>query len=109
MAINIKLSGVGTYLPGDPIDFDEINHYLGEFQEAPKKIKNWAGRVQPIIKEMLGINQCYYAFDNETRTFTDDNLTMSVKAAKKENIRMHLLSPPVWQVPVLFRNFIIRV
>ncbi len=32
---------------------------------------------------MLGINHCYYAFDNETRTFTDDNLTMSVKAAKK--------------------------
>lgn len=83
MAINVKLSGVGTYLPGNPIDFDEINHYLGEFQEAPKKIKNWAGRVQPIIKEMLGINHCYYAFDNETRTFTDDNLTMSVKAAKK--------------------------
>lgn len=83
MAINVKLSGVGTYLPGNPIDFDEINHYLGEFHEAPQKIKNWAGRVQPIIKEMLGINHCYYAFDNQTRTFTDDNLTMSVKAAKK--------------------------
>jgi len=65
------------------VSFDEINDYLGEFPHASQKIQKWTKRVQPIIKEMLGISHCHYAFDKETRTFFDDNLTLSVKAATK--------------------------
>lgn len=83
MSKYIRMAGVGSYLPGEPISFNKINEYLGNFEDAPKKIQSWANRVQPMMKEMLGINYCYYAFDNKTRTFTDDNLTMSVEASKK--------------------------
>lgn len=83
MSKHIRMAGVGSYLPGEPIPFDKINEYLGNFEKTPKKIQSWVNRVQPMMKEMLGINYCYYAFDNKTRTFTDDNLTMSVEASKK--------------------------
>lgn len=83
MKKNIKMLGVSSYLPGEPIKFDDINNYLGNFQLGSKKLQKWADKIQPLMKEMLGINYCYYAFDNKTRKFTDDNLTMSVKASKK--------------------------
>lgn len=79
----VKLLATSSYLPGQPIKFDDINEYLGPFTNAPKKIKQWTERIQPIMKEMLGIEYCYYAFDNKTRTFPEDNLTLSVKAAEK--------------------------
>lgn len=78
----VKMASVSSYLPGEPIPFDNINNYLGDFQLASSKLQKWANRVQPMMKEMLGFKYCYYAFDNKTRTFVDDNLTMSVKAAK---------------------------
>lgn len=83
MSIYVKMASVSSYLPGKPIVFDEINNYLGNFALASKKLQKWADRVQPMMKEMLGIKYCYYAFDNVTRTFTDDNLSLSVKVAKK--------------------------
>lgn len=83
MGICVKMAGVSSYLPGEPVEFDQINNYLGNFPLVSKKLQNWTERVQPMMKEMLGFKYCYYAFDNVTRTFTDDNLTLSVKAAKK--------------------------
>ncbi len=83
MGKNVKLLGTSTYLPGDPIKFDDINDYLGPFTNAPTKIQKWVKRTQPIMKEMLGIEYCHYAFNNKTRSFDEDNLSMSVKAAKK--------------------------
>ncbi len=77
----VRMESVASYLPGEPVAFDGINNYLGEFKLSPK-LSKWADRVQPVMKEILGFNYCYYAFDAETREFTDDNLTMSVKAAK---------------------------
>lgn len=76
------MAGVSSYLPGEPIPFDEINNYLGNFEIGSKKLQKWADRIQPIMKEMLGIQYCHYAFDNKTRKFTEDNLTLSVKAAQ---------------------------
>lgn len=78
----VKLVGISSYFPGKPIAFDDINDYLGEIKDAPKNIKRWTKSMQPILKEMLGVEHCYYAFNGETRKFDDDNLSMSVKAAK---------------------------
>ena len=77
------MSGIGSVLPGEPVPFEEINQYLGNFQNAPAKLMKWVERMQPVIHEMLGIEYCHYAFDKESREFTDDNLTLSVKAAQK--------------------------
>ena len=80
---HIRMSGIGSDLPGEPVPFEEINQYLGNFQNAPAKLMKWVERMQPVIHEMLGIEYCHYAFDKESREFTDDNLTLSVKAAQK--------------------------
>ncbi len=77
----VKMISVASYLPGNPVPFDEINNYMGELKLS-KKLEKWTQRVQPIMKEILGFQYCYYAFDKETHNFTDTNLTMAVKAAK---------------------------
>lgn len=81
MSKYVKMKSVACYLPGEPIRFDNINNYLGDFPLSDK-LDLWTKRVQPIMEEILGFKYCYYAFDNKTRTFTDDNLTMAVKASR---------------------------
>ncbi|MCK4259550.1 MAG: 3-oxoacyl-ACP synthase III family protein [Halanaerobiales bacterium] len=82
MEKNVMLRGTSAYLPGEPIKFEEINDYLGKFTNAPEKIMKWIDRIQPIMQEMLGVDYCHYAFNNKTRTFDEDNLSLSVKAGK---------------------------
>ncbi len=78
---NIKIAGTGSYLPGGPVPFNEKDNYLGELNEAPQKIKNWLERIKPVMKELLDIEYYYYAIDPVSREFSDDNITMSVKAS----------------------------
>ncbi len=79
----VKLIGAGSYLPGNPITIDEVDQYLGDLTEAPQKIQKWLHRMKDLMKEMLEVDYYHYAIDKETGEFTDDNITMSVKAAKK--------------------------
>ncbi len=81
--IYVKLTGTGSYLPGNPITIDEVDNYLGELTEAPKKIQKWLHRMKNLMKEMLEVDYYHFAINPETREFTDDNITMSVKAAKQ--------------------------
>lgn len=81
--IHVKLIGTGSYLPGKPITIDEVEHYLGELSEAPRKIQKWLLRMKDLMKEMLEVEFYHYAIDPETGEFTEDNITMSVKAAKR--------------------------
>jgi 3-oxoacyl-[acyl-carrier-protein] synthase III len=79
----VKLAGTGSFLPGKPIPMEEIDHYLGEMPEAPPKVRRWLERIRPLMKEMLDIEYYHFAIDPVTRQFTEDNITMSVKAAKQ--------------------------
>ena len=78
----VKLSGTGSFLPGDPISMEDIVRYLGEVPDAPVRVRRWLERIQPLMKEMLDIEYYHFAIDPATRRFTEDNITMSVKAAK---------------------------
>jgi len=78
----VKISGTSSYLPGKPVPFEEINDHLGELVNAPEKVKKWAEKTQLLMKEMLGVDYCHYALNRETRKFDEDNLSLSVKAAK---------------------------
>ncbi len=80
---HIKLTGTGSYLPGKPIAIEEVDYYLGELTKAPKKLQKWLIRMKDLMKEMLEVEYYHFAIDPETREFTDDNITMSVKAAQK--------------------------
>ena len=79
----MRITGTGSYLPGKPISIDEVDYFLGELTEAPKKINAWLQRMKSMMKEMLEVENYYYAIDPITREFTEDNITMSVKAAEK--------------------------
>jgi len=81
--IYAKLIGAGSFLTGKPIPIEEVDHYLGELTEAPKKLQKWLVRMKELMKEMLEVDYYHFAIDPNTREFTDDNKSMSVKAAKK--------------------------
>lgn len=79
----VKVAGTGSYLPGDPIPFEEIEDYLGEITNAPKKVMRWLQRIKPLMKEMLNIDYVHYALDPKTKERTEDHVTMSVKSAMR--------------------------
>jgi 3-oxoacyl-[acyl-carrier-protein] synthase III len=77
----VKLIGTGSFLPGKPITINEVDKYLGELTEAPQKIQKWLKRMKSLMSEMLEVDHYHFAIDPETREFTENNITMSVKAA----------------------------
>ncbi len=81
-ARHVRVTGSGSFLPGTPVPFDDIDRYLGEITEAPAPVMKWMRRIRPLMKEMLDISHYYYAIDPDTRDFFEDNVTMSVKAAR---------------------------
>lgn len=78
----VRIAGTGSYLPGKALSIDEAEQVLGELDEAPEKIRAWMKRLKLLMKELLEIEKYHYAIDPETREFTDDNITMAVKAAQ---------------------------
>ena len=81
--ISVRIIGTGSYLPGSPLTIDEVDRVLGDLDEAPKKIRDWLRRMKPLMKELLEVERYHYAIDPVTREFTEDNISMSVKAAQK--------------------------
>jgi 3-oxoacyl-[acyl-carrier-protein] synthase III len=78
----VYISGIGSYSPGDPVPFDQIEYVLGKITDAPSKLLKRIDRLRPVMKEMLGIEYSYYALDPETRQSTETNVSMSVKSAE---------------------------
>jgi len=79
----VKITGTGTFLPGERIPLDGVDYYLGELDEAPSKIRKWLKMSKGLMGQMLEVEYYHFAIDPETREFTEDNITMSVKAAQK--------------------------
>ncbi|MEZ5195766.1 MAG: hypothetical protein R2764_05035 [Bacteroidales bacterium] len=67
----------------EKISIDEVDRYLGPLDQAPVKIQKWLQRMKILMKEMLEVDHYHFAIDPETREFTDDNISMSLKAAKR--------------------------
>jgi 3-oxoacyl-[acyl-carrier-protein] synthase III len=80
---DVRVTGTGSFLPGPPVSIDEVDHLLGELNEARQKIQDWLKRMRFLMKEMLEVEWYHYAIDPVTREFTEDNITMSVKAASR--------------------------
>ena len=78
----VYVTGSGSYLPGPRVAFDDIEQVLGRLTQAPPRLQRWIEQTTPIMKQLLGIEFYHYAIDRTTRAFTDDNVTMSAKAAR---------------------------
>ncbi|MEI7983713.1 MAG: 3-oxoacyl-ACP synthase, partial [Bacteroidota bacterium] len=81
--IPVKISGTGSFLPGQPIPAACVDDYLGELTGAPEKVRKWMHRIKGLMHELVGIDYYHFAIDPVTRKFTEDNVTMSVKAARE--------------------------
>ncbi|MCK9204873.1 MAG: hypothetical protein M0P58_10640 [Bacteroidales bacterium] len=79
----VTIAGSGSFLPGKPIPADEVDYYLGELTGAPEKTRKWLQRIKSLMRELVGVDFYHFALNPETRKFTEDNVTMSVKAAWK--------------------------
>lgn len=78
----VYIAGSGRFLPGPPLPFADIDRVLGPLPDAPRAVQRWLARTGPLMAELLSIKRVHYAFDPETRRFTEDNVTMAVKAAQ---------------------------
>jgi len=78
----VKIIGTGTYLPGEKIPLDKVDEVLGELTEAPTKIQKWLKMTKGLMRQLLDVEYYHFAIDPKTREFTDDNISMSAKAAK---------------------------
>lgn len=78
----VKITGTGSFLPGKPIPKDQVDIYLGELPNAPLKVRKWLKRIRLLMNELVDVEFYHFAIDPLTREFTEDNITMSVKAAK---------------------------
>lgn len=83
MSKYVKVAGTGSYLPGEPVPYDQIDYYLGPLPGLKKSVAKWKSNMDIVMQEMLDIDYYHYAIDPETREFTEDNITMSAKAAGK--------------------------
>lgn len=80
---DVFISGIGSYSPGDPVPFSEIERVLGRLDKLPPKLAAWVERMKPIMEGMLGVEYCHYALDHETRQPTENVVTLSVKSAHR--------------------------
>ncbi len=78
----VRIAGSGAFLPGRPIPVEEAGAVLGELTEAPEAIRRWIESTGPVVRELLAIRTVHYAIDPDTREFTEDAVTMAVKAAR---------------------------
>ncbi len=81
--LEVVVSGSGSYLPGEPVPPERIEERLGPITCAPEGVMKWMKRNAPLLRGILGMKNYYYAIDPGTGEYTDDNVTMSVKAAEK--------------------------
>jgi 3-oxoacyl-[acyl-carrier-protein] synthase III len=79
----VKITGTGTYLPGEKIPLDKVDQILGELTEAPTKIQKWLKMTKGLMRQLLEVEYYHFAIDPLSREFTEDNISMSVKAANK--------------------------
>lgn len=79
----VYIAGSGSFLPGKPIPVEDIDRVLGPLTEAPAALQRWMASMAPVMREILDIRYVHYALDPETREFTEDNVTMATKAARR--------------------------
>ena len=53
----VYVAGTGSFLPGDPIPYEEIDRVLGPLPDAPAPIRRWMSQMGPLMGQLLAIRQ----------------------------------------------------
>ncbi len=72
---NAYVTGLGTYLPNEPVDNDAIEDVLGHVNQRSSQVKRW-------VLEHNGIQTRYYAIDPQTGEPTHTNAQMTAEAVR---------------------------
>lgn len=83
MNVSVKISGSGHFLPGQPVSFNDLDRLLGNVEGAPKRVGKWYERIKKVMPDVLEIEQYFFAIDPHSGDFTEDNISMAVKASQK--------------------------
>lgn len=78
----VELKSTGIYLPGEPVPFEKIEEVIGHLDKVPERVKKMIGKFKPIVKDLIGIEQCYFGVDPKTKTINESVTSMAVKAIK---------------------------
>jgi len=78
----VEVVSTGTYLPGEPVPFNNLESVLGKFEKAPPNIRREERMLRSLARKLIGIDQVYYAIDPKSGEFTENTITMATKAIK---------------------------
>lgn len=79
----VRIAGLGSYLPGEPIAFDQIEQALGVLDEVPEELRTWLPRTRKLMKQLLGMEQYFYALDPQTGLPNETPSSLAAKAATR--------------------------
>jgi 3-oxoacyl-[acyl-carrier-protein] synthase III len=79
----VRMAAAGSFLPGNPIPYEDADRVLGEFTGADEAFRTWYARARRTMKQLLGIEHYYYAIDPETRQPTETPSSMAAKAGRR--------------------------
>jgi 3-oxoacyl-[acyl-carrier-protein] synthase III len=80
---DVYISGIGSFLPGEPVPFDQIETVLGPITNGSSRVMKRIEKIRPVMKGLLGIEYSHYALDPTTRESTETNVSMTTKSALK--------------------------
>lgn len=78
----VKIAGTGSWLPGEAVAFEDIEQILGEFEGQDEDFYRWYKRSRKIMRQLLGMENYFYALDPLTRTPTQTCASMAAHAAR---------------------------
>ncbi len=80
---DVYVRGIGSFSPGEPVPYTQIEDVLGHLTEIPEKLSRRLDRIRPLMRNMLGIEYSHYAIDPATGEMTESNTSMATRSSRK--------------------------
>lgn len=77
----VRVAAAGSFLPGEPLGYDDIDSVLGPFTEPT--LQRAYQRSREVMRELLAMDRYYFAVDPVTRQITETPSSMAAKAARR--------------------------
>ncbi len=78
----IRILGTGSYLPGEPVPAEHVEHVLGAIPGLPARVAARSARIGVEVLARAGVRNRHFALDPKTRAQTETNASMAEKAVR---------------------------
>jgi len=101
----VVMTGIGSFLPNDPVPVDRIDEVLGPIDEAPEPVVTFARRFAKRFPQRSGVEFRHFAIDPQTGDMTHTVATLAEEACRRaldsagrspEEVDLLLLSTPLY-------------